>query len=121
MNISDVLEAVDGIFDKTRKALEPIPATMLLATAARRPGFSETITSAEISADMVQNEYDDTVKAFICNVVDKIKTNMQDDSVCFIAIPPNELKFKLMGANAMGPFVLDGTNTNFVFIMAIIR
>lgn len=47
--------------------------------------------------------------------------NIQDDGVCFVAIPPGELKFQLVGGNAGGPLVLDGQNINYVFTWAIIR
>ena len=71
--------------------------------------------------EYANNENDEIVKAFVYNVVEKIKQNIQDDGVCFVAIPPEELKFQLTGGNAGGPFVLDGKNENYVFAWAIIR
>ena len=79
--------------------------------------------SAKIYADMnyAQNENDEIVKQFVFNVIDRIKQNIHDDGVCFVIIPPGELRVELSGGNAGGPVVLDGSNTNFVFAWGIIR
>lgn len=121
MNIAELIENFMVVIDKARVALQPLPSIMLLCTCMRRPGISAVVTSAKIMGDMEQNENDDVVKKFIFNVVEKIKLNFQDDAVCFIAIPPGELRFKLMSANGGGPIVLDGTNNSYVFMWAIIR
>lgn len=127
MNIKSVVESVSRAVGVIRTALVPIPGMLLSCTCSRRPGFSSIITSAAIYADMYRdgvrsdNEYDDIVKKFVMNVVDKIKRGLQDDGVCFVAIPPGELKFKLIGGNAGGPILLNGENKNYVFTYAIIR
>jgi len=79
--------------------------------------------SAKIYADMnyAQNENDEIVKQFVFNVIDRIKQNIHDDGVCFIIIPPGELQLQLNGANALGPVVATGSNTNFVLAWGIIR
>lgn len=75
-------------------------------------------------------ENDEIVKKFVYNVINRIKMNIQDDGVCFVIIPPGEMKFQLVGANAMGPIILNESpadsskspsNNNFVFVWAIIR
>lgn len=68
-----------------------------------------------------ENENDEIVKNFVFNVVDMIKKNIQDDGVCFITIPPNQLMCQLTGGNAGGPLVLTGSNKNYVFVWGIIR
>ena len=92
-----------------------------MATCSRRPGFSEIITSAKIYSGMHLEDNDEIVNQFVFNVVDKIKQNIHDDGVCFVIIPPGELKFQLAGANEGGPMILDGKNINYVFTYAIIR
>jgi hypothetical protein len=67
------------------------------------------------------NENDDIVKEFVFNVIDRIKRNLQDDGVCFIAIPPGSIQLQLNGGNAGGPAVLVGSNKNYVFTWGIIR
>ena len=121
MNIASLLQIINNALNAVRVALEPIPGLLLVCTCSRRPGFSSLITSSEIYADMDQNENDDVLKAFIFNVINRIKENLQDDGVCFVAIPPNELKLTLTGGNAGGPIVLTGTNINYIFTYAIIR
>ncbi len=123
MDISSLISTVNEVVDKTRVALQKIPGLLLLATASRRPGFSSILTSAKVYADMtyVQQDNDEVVKEFTYNLIDHIKQNIQDDSVCFVAIPPNELMVNLNGANAGGPVVLVGSNINYVFVWAIIR
>ena len=78
----------------------------------------------------VQEEYDDVLKEFVFNLINRIKMNIQDDGVCFVIIPPGEMKFQLMGGNAGGPIVLSESpqdtsqvpsNNNFIFAWAIIR
>lgn len=130
MNIASIIQLVSSALDSVRNLLAPIPGIFLICTCARRPGFSSIITSAKIYADMNQSDNDDIVKKFVVNVIDKIKINLHDDGVCFIIIPPGELKFQLVGANAGGPILLNESpsdskeapsNNNFVFAWAIIR
>lgn len=121
MNISSVISTVTSVMDKVRTKLAQIPGLLMICTCSRRPGFSSIIASAKIYSDMQQNENDEIVKKFVFNVVDRIKRNIQDDGVCFVAIPPYGLSLKLVGGNAGGPIILEGGNTNYVFTWAIIR
>ena len=123
MNIKSLIQLTTESVENARKALEKIPGLLLMATCARRPGFSAIITSAKAYADMhyVQQEYDDVVTEFVYNVIESIKINLQDDSVCFIAIPPGQLMLQLNGGNAGGPLILTGSNKNYVFTYGIIR
>lgn len=123
MNISSLMQIVNGALDRTRIALQKIPGLLMICTCSRRPGFSSILASAKVYSDMnyVQQEYDDIVKKFVYNVVDRIKLNIQDDGVCFIVIPPNELTLQLAGGNAGGPVLLTGTNKNYVFTWGITR
>ena len=122
MNISSLMSLITNALDKTRVALQKIPGIFLICTCSRRPGFSSILTSAKVYADMnyVENN-DEIVKEFTFNLINRIKMNIQDDGVCFVAIPPGELKFQLVVGNAGGPLVLDGQNINYVFTWAIIR
>ena len=123
MNISSLIQIITNALDKVRTVLAPLPGLLLVCTCSRRPGFSSLLTSAKVYSDMeyANNEFDDVVKEFVYNVVNRIKENIQDDGVCFIAIPPNQLKLQLAGGNGGGPVLLDGTNKNYVFTWAIIR
>lgn len=122
MNISSLMSLVTMALDRTRIALTKIPGIFLICTCVRRPGFSSILASAKVYSDMnyVENN-DEIVKEFTFNLINRIKLNIQDDGVCFVAIPPGELKFKLVSGNAGGPLVLDGQNVNYVFTWAIIR
>ena len=124
MNISNVVSILSSALNLVRKVLQPIPGLLLICTCTRRPGLSSIATAAKVFADMDYVEpgvNDDIVKEFVFNVVDQIKRNIQDDGVCFIVIPPGELRLQLTGGNAGGPVVSIGTNTNFVFLLGIIR
>ena len=133
MNVAGLIQVVNGAVENIRSFLSPIPAILLNCTCSRRPGFSAILTSAKIYADMHQNENDDIVKKFVFNVIDKIKRNLQDDGVCFVIIPPGEMKFTLVGANAGGPVLLNEsptstpdkpslpTNSSYIFAYAIIK
>ena len=123
MGIEELIILTTSALDGVRKKLQKIPGLLLSATCARRPGFSSVITSAKIYAEMtyLQRDYDDIVVEFVYNMIDRIKMNLQDDGVCFVAIPPGELKVKLTGGNGGGPIVLDGANKNFIITYGIIR
>lgn len=123
MNISGLISLVNSALDRTRIALQKIPGLLLVCTCSRRPGFSGILTSAKVYADMTyaDNENDEILKEFIFNVIDRIKKNLQDDGVCFIAIPPGAIQLQLNGGNAGGPVVLTGSNKNYVFTWGIIR
>lgn len=71
--------------------------------------------------EYANNENDEIVKAFVYNIVERIKQNIQDDGVCFVAIPPGGINLSLSGGNAGGPVSLTGSNVNYVFTWAIIR
>lgn len=115
MSISTILDALSDAFDSVRGILVPIPGILMLCTAMRRPGLSAILISAKIYADMHQNENDDIVKKFVLNVVDKIKTEIQDNGVCFVIIPPGELKFMLFGSNALGPVIFKDSQGSSIF------
>ena len=123
MNITSLISIVNTALDKTRVALQQIPGLMLICTCTRRPGFSSIIASAKAYADMkyVSEENDEIVKEFTYNLINRIKLNIQDDGVCFIAIPPGGLQLQLNGGNAGGPVILTGSNQNYVFTYGIIR
>lgn len=121
MNLNTVIQSITSALETVRNVLVPIPGLLLVCTSSRRPGFLSTLTSAKVYADMNQNENDEILKAFIYNVIDKIKKNIQDDGVCFVAIPPNQIVVNLNGGNMGGPAVLVGSNKNYVFAWAIIR
>lgn len=121
MNISSLISAVNETLERTRVKLQHIPGLLLICTCTRRPGLSSILTSAKVYTDMQENDNDEIVKQFVFNVIDKIKRNIQDDGVCFVAIPPGEIKFELLGSNAGGPIIFDGSNKNYVFTWAIIR
>ena len=121
MNIRGLLDTLSSAVDRSRRAIQKLPGLFFVCTCSRRPGFSSILTSAAVYAGMDQNENDEILKKFIYNLIDKIKKNIQDDGVCFVIIPPLELKFNLTGANAGGPIVLQGSNNNYVFTYAIIR
>ena len=123
MNISSLISIVNTALDSTRVALQHIPALLLLCTCSRRPGFSSILASAKAYADMeyVSDDNDEIVKEFTYNLINRIKLNIQDDGVCFIAIPPGELQLQLNGANALGPAVLTGSNKNYVFTYGLIK
>lgn len=123
MNISSLISIVNTALEKTRVALKHIPGLLLICTCGRRPGFSSILTSAKAYADMdyVSEENDEIVKEFTFNLINRIKLNLQDDGVCFIAIPPGSLRLQLNGGNAGGPAILTGSNKNYVFTWGIIR
>jgi hypothetical protein len=130
MNINGIIQGISNLLKVSRPPLSHIPGLMLVCTCNRRPGLSSLVQAAEVFSEMEQNEYDDILKKFTYNLLDKIKKNIQDDGVCFIAIPPGEMKFQLTGGNAGGPIVLsespaDSTqvpsNNNFIFTYGIIR
>lgn len=123
MNISGLIQIISTALSAIRIPLAPLPGLLLFCTASRRLGFSSILASAKVYADMnyVSEDNDEIVKKFTFNLINRIKLNIQDDSVCFIAIPPNELRLQLIGGNAGGPITLDGANKNYVFAWAIIR
>jgi hypothetical protein len=131
MNISALMSLVTRALDRIRIPLFKIPGIFLICTCVRRPGFSSILTSAKVYADMnyVENN-DEIVKEFTFNLINRIKLNIQDDGVCFVIIPPGEMKFQLVGGNAGGPIILNESpadskkapsNNNFIFAWAIIR
>ena len=69
---------------------------------------------------MRETDNDEIVKSFTYNMVNKIKENIQEDGVAFIAIKPNDIQFQLTGGNAGGPITLVGSNKNFVFVWGIL-
>ena len=130
MKLAGLAQIISSAMDSIRNFLVPIPSILMLCTCNRRPGFSSILASAKVYAGMNQNDNDEIVKKFVLNVIDKIKSNLQDDGVCFVIIPPGELQFQLYGSNAGGPIVMTQdarnsetlpSNPNFVFAYGIIR
>ena len=126
-NITTVVQTLANLVELTRSRVRKIPGLLLMSTASRRPGFSSILTSAKIYTDMLKDgvrsdyDFDSVLKNFVLNVVDKLKRGLQDDGVCLIAIPPEELQFRIPSGNVGGESTLEGSNTNYVFVYGIIR
>ena len=124
MNISNILALINTALSGVLEILKPIPGFLLLCMSNRRPGIESILMAAEIFSNLKlsrEDGFDDVLTKFIFNYVRILKENLQDDGVCLIVIPPNELKFQLTGGNAGGPIVLTGSNKNFVLCYGIIR
>lgn len=122
IGISEIINAVSGLLGEARGPLIPIPGILLRCTAMRRPGISAAVAAAGTFSSQIKGNFeDDTLKRFIFNYVETLKTNMQDDGVCNIVFPPGSILFQLSSANAGGPVTLIGTNNNFVLAWGIIR
>lgn len=130
MNIKKVIELTNKAIDAARKPANKLAAYLIYATATQRPGISKVKITSEIISDnatlginigQMPDGTDNVVNEFVYNVVEKVVDTLKDDTLVECVIPAGSLVVEANGANAGGPVVAVGTNTNNAKGYGVIR
>ena len=117
--ILKIVKSINGLIDKVRIPVIPIPAILLLCNIFRRPGLSPMLIAAK--AIRRQSEFGaptgtlpdgsaNMINSLIYVLTDEIVKEIQKNCVIECAIAPGTMFITGFGANAGGPVVITGTN-----------
>lgn len=130
MNIKKLTTLINKALDTARKPAQKVASYLIYATARTRPGISKVKIASEIIAEnetyginigQMPDGTDNVVNEFVYNVVEKVVDSLKDDVMVECVIPAGSVVVTAMGANAGGPVVAVGTNTNNAKGYGVIR
>ena len=128
--LKNVIDFTNLAIDAVRKPVNKLTGYLIYATARVRPGVSKIKIASEIITDnaplgintgQMPDGTDNVVNEFVYNVVEKVIDTLKDDSLVECVIPIGSVIVTAQGANAGGPVVAVGTNTNNAKGYGIIR
>lgn len=130
MDIKNLLETVNTALDAARQPANTLVGFLIYATAVHRPGISKLKITSEIISDnaslgintgQMPDGTENVVNQFVSNVVEKVVDTLKDDAMVECVIPSGSVIVSAKGANAGGPVVAVGTNTNNAKGYGVIR
>jgi hypothetical protein len=130
MNISSIVEKLNGLFDKMKTPAQTLPPWMLKATTHCRSGLSAYKTTAKI----IENNQmlgiptgknpdgsENMINQYTYNIVKEIFNAIQNDAVVHNVLESNSIMVQAQGGNAGGPVVCTGFNILDTISKGIIR
>ena len=130
MDIKNLLETVNTALDAARQPANTLVGLLIYDTAVHRPGISKLKITSEIISDnaslgintgQMPDGTENVVNQFVSNVVEKVVDTLKDDAMVECVIPSGSVIVSAKGANAGGPVVAVGTNTNNAKGYGVIR
>lgn len=123
MNIQSIANGLQKMMEAVRLPVMTIPAVMLICSVIKRPGTSAMMAAAEAISG--QSEFgaptgdlpDGTpnmMNAMMYKVTQSIYKDITRNGVVQVAIPAGGIQVTVEGANAGGPVICTGVNTNNV-------
>ena len=121
LNIDTIINNITDLIDKAATPAYKLPSLLVWATAIQRPGLS----AAKISSNIIENNKSlgintgvnadgstNIINQYTYNIVSEILKAIKDEGVIHVCIPPGSISVTATGANAGGPVVVTGMNTN---------
>lgn len=119
--ITKIVDAVNSVLEKVRTPVIPIPAILLLCSVFKRPGLSPMMMAARIikrqsefgaPTGTLPNGDTNMVNTLISVICEEVVREIQTNCIVESVIAPGTIFITGEGANAGGPVVITGTNTN---------
>ena len=130
MTIQTICDTISKLITTARKPLSLIPSAILVCSAINRPGLSAML----IASNIIRRQSEAGAPfgpaadggANIAEAMERIRVEelvkaLKMDSLIQIGIPIGGIQFTGTGANAGGPVVITGTNTNVPSGVGILR
>lgn len=121
MTIQSICDSITSLINKARTPLNAIPAALLVCSAVSRPGLSPML----IAANIIRRQTEAGApfgaaadgSANIAEAMERIRVEemvkaLKMDAMVQVGIPIGGIQFIGTGANAGGPVVIKGMNTN---------
>ncbi len=128
--IQKIVDSINGVLEKVRVPVIPIPAILLLCCVFKRPGLSAMMIASKVIKrqsefgaptgalpDGTPNKMNALIYVMTQEIVDEIQKSCVIEGV----VPPGTMVVNGYGANAGGPIVTVGTNILPVKVTGILR
>lgn len=122
MTISDISDALKGLFNITRQPAPEIPGMLMAIGCMQKPGLSTAVSIGNIvkrlnkhsiPTDPLPDGTENKTVQFALAIVDEVYRAIREDANIQIAYAPGSISILATGANAAGPVVSQGININF--------
>ena len=130
MSIKDICNAINALFSTTRTPAPEIPSVLMTFACPSKPGLS-TLTSVSnivtdlnkhgIPTDPMPDGSENKTVVIVSAIVDEIYRAMREDANIQTSYGPGAITIMAAGANAGGPVISQGINTNFSKGQSIIQ
>lgn len=130
MLTSEICGTIAKVFESIQTPIMEVPSILLSSGVIARPGISPIMVASRIISRQeeagapfgpLKDGSRNVAEAMERIRVEEIVKALQEDSQIQIVIPPGGIMVQTNGANAGGPVVSLGSNTNFVTGMGIIK
>ena len=130
MLTSEICSTVTKVFEGIQTPIMEIPSVLLSGGVIGRPGISPIMVASKIISRQeeagapfgpLKDGSKNVAEAMERIRVEEIVRALQEDSQIQVVIPPGGIMVQTNGANAGGPVISLGSNTNFVTGMGIIK
>lgn len=122
MTITDISNALKGLFNITRQPAPEIPGMLMAIGCMQKPGLSTAVSIGNIvkrlnkhsiPTDPLPDGTENKTVQFALAIVDEVYRAIREDANIQIAYAPGSISILATGANAAGPVVSQGININF--------
>lgn len=119
--ITRIVDTINGVLEKARTPIIPIPAILLLCSVFKRPGLSPMMMASRIikrqsefgaNTGVLPNGESNMMNSLISVICEEVVREVQTNCVIESVVAPGTIFITGEGANAGGPVVITGTNTN---------
>ena len=123
MNIQSIANSLQKMMEAVRLPVQVIPAIMLICSVIKRPGTSAMMAASEAIAGQTEfgaptgdlpDGTPNMMNAMMYKLTKSIYKDITRNGVVQIAIPAGGITVTVEGANAGGPVISTGVNTNNV-------
>lgn len=130
MNIANIVDKLNGLFDKMKTPAQTLPPFLLKASTRCRTGLSAYKTTSKIIERNQQigiptgknpDGSENMINQYTYNIVKGIFDAIQNDAVVHGLIESNSVMVQAQGGNAGGPVICTGQNLLDVITKGIIR
>ena len=128
--ITKIVDSVNSLLEKARVPVIPIPAILLLCSVFKRPGLSPMLIASRIikrqsefgaETGRLPNGSPNMMNSLISIICEEVVREIQTNCVIESVAAPGTISITGFGANAGGPVVITGNNTNPVKTTGIPR
>ena len=130
ISIQSIADKITALFEKSRPALTPIPALIMLCSLMQRPGLSAALIAAAIirrqseagaPTGALPDGSRNVAEAMEVVRVEEILKALKQNAKIEVVVPPGAITITATGANGGGPVTVMGTNINATNITGLIR
>ena len=130
MNIADIANAIQSLFNITRQPAPEIPGMLMAIGCTQKPGLSTVVSTGNIvkalskhgiPTEAMPDGSENKTVALVIAIVEEVYRAIKEDANIQVAHMPGAISVLSTGANSAGPVVSQGININFSKGNAVIQ